>query len=195
MEIDPDQLPMQDLGIQCRRCAYPLRGLSGRRCPECGWQFAPDDLIPPGDWPVVTFHNRAIRATPNVIAVLRAARILNLADDALSSIYGMTGGISNRAQPLRVPRQDYFRALRVLVLAAGAQNAVLRADLPYGLDDTEPRRDDPPRPDWACNACGELNPGTFDMCWNCPVDASRDTDCPDNAEGGDDARSAPDGTT
>ena len=25
----------------------------------------------------------------------------------------------------------------------------------------------PPEADWQCTACDEMNPGTFDVCWNC----------------------------
>jgi hypothetical protein len=42
--IAPDMQP-RDRGIYCRSCRYPLQGLSGPRCPECGRSFDPSDVL------------------------------------------------------------------------------------------------------------------------------------------------------
>ena len=32
----------------------------------------------------------------------------------------------------------------------------------------------PDQRDWACNACSERNPGSFELCWNCGASAVDD---------------------
>ncbi len=36
MDVDLQQLPIPDWGLQCPQCEYPLYGLPTHRCPECG---------------------------------------------------------------------------------------------------------------------------------------------------------------
>lgn len=39
MDIELNQLPIPDWGVECPRCRYPLVGLPSHRCPECGLEF------------------------------------------------------------------------------------------------------------------------------------------------------------
>ena len=39
MEIDLNILPSPDWGLECPQCRYPLVGLPGHSCPECGTAF------------------------------------------------------------------------------------------------------------------------------------------------------------
>lgn len=47
MDIDLDQLPIPDWGIECPRCRYRLVGLPSHRCPECGVEFDMADVVKP----------------------------------------------------------------------------------------------------------------------------------------------------
>ena len=47
MEIDLNQLPIPDWGVECPRCRYPLLGLPSHRCPECGLSFDMSDVVKP----------------------------------------------------------------------------------------------------------------------------------------------------
>lgn len=42
------------------------------------------------------------------------------------------------------------------------ENAQKAKKLIKGLDNSAPMG-----PDWKCRECGESNPGTFDLCWQC----------------------------
>ena len=41
------QLPIPDWGLLCPSCGYPLRGLPGHRCPECGQKIDIQELVRP----------------------------------------------------------------------------------------------------------------------------------------------------
>jgi len=47
VDIDLEQLPIPDWGLQCPGCGYPLRGLPSHRCPECGLRISIRELIRP----------------------------------------------------------------------------------------------------------------------------------------------------
>ena len=47
MEIDLNILPIPDWGLECPQCRYPLVGLPGHRCPECGTAFDMADVVKP----------------------------------------------------------------------------------------------------------------------------------------------------
>ncbi len=155
MPFDPDQLPMPDLGAMCRRCGYPLVSVTAHRCPECGWTFALDDLIPPGGWPVVLIDGRAMPITPRVRRILLDAQIPFQDTGILDTLYGgRTRGFGPNA--LRVPRGAYLDAAYELIHAK--QDA-------SGL---EPERPTPSKGSaWTCPACGEENPSNFEICWRC----------------------------
>ncbi len=45
MEIDLQQLPVPDWGLECPTCGYALRGLRQHRCPECGNAFEVEKIV------------------------------------------------------------------------------------------------------------------------------------------------------
>jgi len=153
MAFDPHALPVPDLGLRCQKCGYNLAGLPEHRCPECGSPFNLDDHIPKGDFPPVIFLGKEVRLTPEVMEILKRARIpyIDRVGPA-ESLYGI-GGLTHSRTRLSVPRGQYFEVIHLL------RQHEFHGELP-----AEPG---PPPPDWTCPACGESNPGTFELCWNC----------------------------
>lgn len=45
MDIDLNQLPIPDWGVECPRCRYPLVGLPSHRCPECSLEFDMGEVV------------------------------------------------------------------------------------------------------------------------------------------------------
>jgi predicted amidophosphoribosyltransferase len=45
MDIDLQQLPIPDWGLECPHCRYPLKGLPSHRCPECGTKLNIPTLV------------------------------------------------------------------------------------------------------------------------------------------------------
>lgn len=41
--------PIPDIGLFCRKCGYPLTGLTEERCPECGIEFSIARMISGGE--------------------------------------------------------------------------------------------------------------------------------------------------
>lgn len=162
MDFDPHALPIPDLGLQCRNCSYNLAGLPEHRCPECGRAFDLDDHIPKGDFPMVIFLGKEVKLSPEVMEILKRARIPYMEKiGPTESLFGI-GGLTNTRTRLAVPRSQYFEVIHLM------RQHELHGELP-----PEPG---PPPPDWTCPACDETNPGTFEICWNCsqePPDASR----------------------
>lgn len=116
VSFDPAVLPMPDLGALCRECDYPLVGLGEHRCPECGWRFTLDDLIPPGEWPLVRIYAQPVAMSKDVRQLLNLQE-LPYEDNVLTALYGVQ--IATK-QPvyLRVDRQFYFDAVHALLTAS-----------------------------------------------------------------------------
>lgn len=154
MPFDPEALPVPDLGLCCRNCGYGLAGLPRHQCPECGRKFTMDEHIPPGDFPVVIFDGKELRNTPDVIDLLRRYQIPYLEIlRPTEAIVGYGGPVLGPAR-IGVVRESYFEVIDLL------RRRRHQAPLPP-----------PPSPrggaDWCCPACGEENPGNFEVCWNC----------------------------
>ena len=156
------ELPVPDLGLHCRQCSYPLRGLPSHVCPECGTTFDPAALL--GTEP-------ALRVCPveseveyaHVKSVLEARGIPHLLEttDVLGDTLKMRVASRRTVGRVTVPREYYFDALFWLRRAA-------EADRSCCSDECEQA----PAPDqtgseWACPNCAEAVPAGFDMCWNC----------------------------
>lgn len=149
MEFDPEALPIPALGLRCRQCEYLLDGLPRHVCPECGWTFRMDDMVPLGDWIPVVSNGRFVTLTNEVNEMLRRARVLFQAlDRGFQTLYGGAAA-SGGPMTVHVTRGDYLYVLWLL------------------QDPSRVPPPEPPGPDWTCGHCGERNPGTFESCWSC----------------------------
>ncbi len=153
MAFNPDQLPIPDLGLRCRRCGYGLAGLPRHQCPECGQTFTMDEMVPPGDFPIVIFNGSELRGKPEVLDLLRQSRIpfIEILGPA-EAMYGMVETLRGRSR-IAVPRASYFEVIDLL------RRQALAEPLPPVEETTAP--------DWTCPSCQAENPGTFDICWSC----------------------------
>lgn len=150
MEFDPDALPIPALGLRCPRCEYLLDGLPRRRCPECGREFTMDELVPPGEWPLVSLAGRPVRLTDRMAALLRQAGVPYIAAEFdIASYVGAPHALpSNRW--FRVSRWDYLYTLFLLQ-----------------HPDLAPPAAPPSGERWRCPQCGRSCPPNFELCWNC----------------------------
>ncbi|MCC6681019.1 MAG: hypothetical protein IT445_08970 [Phycisphaeraceae bacterium] len=163
--FDPDQLPLPDLGLCCRKCGYSLAYLQERRCPECGWSFTMDDLVPRGDFPPLFADGKQVRAEPDVVELLRQYQVPYVElTDPVSGVFRPIRSSRDAAGAIAVPRQRYLEAVDLL----------RRRKL------GEPMPQPPPasghREDWSCRHCGQLNPANFEICWSCGHDAAPEAD-------------------
>jgi len=154
--FDPNQLPMPDLGLACRECGYPLAHVAEHRCPECGWAFGMDDLVPPGEFPPLFADGQPVRGTPQVTQLLRAYHVPFIPQvDPSVGVFGLVRTSRQVGDPLLVPRERYLEAV----------------DLLRRQQQGEPMPPTPAAPDrtveWTCPGCGEENPAHFELCWNC----------------------------
>lgn len=153
MDFDPHALPVPDLGLGCLHCGFKLAGLPEHRCPECGRAFDLNAHMPKGDFPPVIYQGKEVRLTPEVMEILKRARIPYMEKiGPVESLYGI-GGATNPKARLAVPRSQYLEVIHLL------RQHERNGELP-----PEPG---PAPPDWTCPACDETNPGTFEVCWNC----------------------------
>jgi hypothetical protein len=155
MLFDPEALPVPDLGLRCLNCGYGLAGLPRHQCPECGRTFTLDEHIPPGDFPIVIFDGKELLNTADVLELLRRYQIpyLEILRETQATI-GYSSALLGAAR-IGVIRECYFDVIDLL--RRKARNEPFPPP-PAQSDDTA---------DWACPACGEENPGNFEVCWNC----------------------------
>jgi len=144
-EITSRTRPVPDLGLACGQCDYPLRGLPGDRCPECGEPFDLEDAIPPEPWVEVT-GGASSTETMLVFSHLRSLGIPCMLDDVAGSL-GAKGAdviLGDTRKRLRVRRDYYLDAL------AAITDATKEPGLP-----------------WTCPNCSAEVPGNFEVCWKC----------------------------
>jgi hypothetical protein len=158
MPFDPNVLPIPDLGLCCPRCRYVLAGLPQHRCPECGLEFEMEDLLPPGDFPVVIYNGREVAMSDDIAKLLKGAQIpFQRVKSNLDHIYGLTH-VDTQGAKLGVPRSCYFEVIHLL----------------QGYDaGQEPEFQPASGGEWPCPKCGEVNPGNFQICWNCREEAPK----------------------
>jgi hypothetical protein len=158
--FDPTQLPLPDLGLRCRRCGYPLALVTQWKCPECGESFDLEDYIPPGAMPMLIAGGEQVRGEPEIRQLLDryAIPVVELTDP----VQGVFGGIMlprfGRALPsphIGVPRDRYFEAV----------DLIRRHRLGEPMPPVPAAR--VAGPEWPCPECGEENPGSFEICWQC----------------------------
>ena len=139
----------------CLACNYPLDGLTGRYCPECGQPFDPDDAS--------TFQ-RGLPSPTKLYAAgtaMEAQLLVAALEDhgiravVMGELLGMARGdlpMTQETLPsVWVSRGDVERAMQIV------QDFVTQEHRP---DEAEPQP-------WACPSCGEEVEGVFDVCWNC----------------------------
>ncbi len=150
--FDAHALPIPDLGLRCLKCGYALAGLPEHRCPECGRRVNLDEHIPKGDFANVIFDAKRVPITKIVVELLQSARIpyLNGAGPA-NQMYGL-GGATDRNSSLAVPRESYFEVIDLL--RRNRDGETMPAPSGHSTE-------------WKCRACAELNPESFETCWNC----------------------------
>jgi hypothetical protein len=156
-ETTPATRPVPELGFACQSCDYPLRGLPGERCPECGQPFDLADFIPKGEW--VELGSIGTELEKRLIFDrLRESGIPCLWGDSVNPLEAVTGPSSSiqGGRALQVRRDYYLDALALM--------HTLR-ERSRGL--------------WQCPRCGEKVPATFDICWNCQADPDETAMGPD----------------
>lgn len=153
--FDPNQLPMPDLGLTCRECGYPLAYLPGHRCPECGWSFTLDDLVPPGDFPPLYADGAEVRGTAEVLQLLREYQVPFISHlPPTEAVFGLVR-TSRVGDPIGVPRERYLEVVDLL------RRRRLGEQMPPAPVMTSRGAA------WVCPGCGEENPANFQLCWNC----------------------------
>lgn len=157
MRFDPNAYPLADFGLSCKQCGYPLANLTEHVCPECGRAFTLEEYIPDGAMPALFADGQQVRATDELLELFASYDIPHVSMPGPS--FAMFGGLSLSRQhnhpPLAVPRERYFEAIDLV------RRYKLNEELPPPPEPT------PSGPDWRCDACGEENPGSFEVCWNC----------------------------
>ncbi len=144
-EITARTRPVPDLGFTCRKCDYPLKGLRGDRCPECGESFNLTDFIPPEPWGQIA-GAATTTETLLIFSHLRSLGIPCTLDD-MSAPLGTRGAdviLGDTRKLLRVRRDYYLDALAAIIAAT-----------------------EPPDQPWTCPNCSEEVPGNFEVCWKC----------------------------
>ncbi|HRR84538.1 MAG TPA: hypothetical protein P5316_05955 [Phycisphaerae bacterium] len=144
-EITARTRPVPQLGLECNGCGYPLRGLPGDQCPECGREFSLTDYIPPEPWGEVAVGASATE-TMLIFSHLRSLGIPCMITEARGTLGArgtdvFLGGVSKQ---LRVRRDYYLDALAAIAEATEKTG----------------------RP-WTCPNCSEEVPGNFELCWKC----------------------------
>ena len=155
MAFDPETLPVPDLGVCCPGCGYNLAGLPEHRCPECGRQFTMEEFIPEGQYPVVIFNREEVRSSPQVIELLTRMKVPYMEVMRPGDVvYGVGSPIGKWAR-IAVPRACFFEVIDLL------RRMAMSEPMP------EPSAERQSEQGWTCTACGEENPGNFEICWNC----------------------------
>lgn len=158
MVFDPEELPLADFGLACAGCGYPLARLTRMSCPECGRAVDLGEYIPEGAMPTLYSEGQPVRYTEAVAALLKLYAIPHVQmTDQAGLLPGLAVGGSRLAGPVAVARTHYFEAIDLL----------RRQKLGEPMPDPPPASGAIKGIDWACPACGEENPGHFEVCWNC----------------------------
>jgi hypothetical protein len=161
MSVFPDRPPRirhQDVrateeALHCPKCDYDLTGSRGDYCPECGIEMAYE--------PVTVFTAAELSLVWAAGMVLDRAGISNL---IVTGSFDPIIGLFTRKTSLphvMVPFKFYHEAVADL-------------DAEFGRREFKPGERPAPKPatpDWACPACGERNPGGFEVCWQCSAQA------------------------
>ena len=154
-ETHPPGAPLPDLGLRCPACEYPLAALSEPVCPECGTAFSLEALVPEGATPALIVSGTYLPYAAEALDLLDRYGIpwVRLADPM--EVLNHPGINTNLNTRVGVGPGDYFTAIDLL------RRAALNEPLP------EPPAEPADTGPWDCGNCGEENPPTFEICWNC----------------------------
>lgn len=139
------ELPYPDFGRRCAKCHTPLAGAPSHACISCGTEFDPDDLRPRGDW----FSLKQGDGNSALWTILDEFEIPYIRRDPPRPYTPLGGTITY------IPSEFYFDYLFAMQARSGVE-----ARATYLSTKTT----------WRCKGCGETNPGTFELCWNCGMD-------------------------
>ncbi|MFW5681793.1 MAG: DUF7577 domain-containing protein [Phycisphaeraceae bacterium] len=164
MTYDPRSLPLPDLGLRCLDCGYALAHITAWQCPECGREVELEEHIPDGAFPPLIADGEEVRSSGELRQLMEAYRIPIV--ELRSPMHFVLGPLPpmltrhDIGPPVAVPRELYFEAVDLIRR--------------WRLDEELPP---PPEPltltgPWRCEACGEENPETFEICWNCGEQAT-----------------------
>lgn len=150
------ELPLPDFGLACRACRWLLTGAQRHACPHCGVPFDPEEYRPAGEWYVLDHEGCGGLLVSGVQPRLAAEYVphMPMGEKALAEIYV---GQSMTVTRLRVPTEFYFE-VRWLIRQMLAE--VARARM---IGESQK---------WRCRNCREMNPGHFEICWNCEAGRS-----------------------
>lgn len=114
-----------------------------------------EEFIPPGLYPVVIFNGREVLSTPQITDLLQRMKVPYMEVMRPGDIvYGIGSPIGKGAR-IAVPRACFFKVIDLL------------RRLAFGEPMPKPESQQSEGRAWACAACGEQNPGNFEICWNC----------------------------
>lgn len=151
-EITGRELPVPDLGLSCPDCDALLDGAPTHECPTCGRAFDMEEFCPSGRWVMAFSSPDSVKMTCAEMVLRQHLVPILYGDDELRKTFGALG--STRFGPrIEVPRAFYFEA-RLILRRETARAEAIHAN---GLAEQEVD----------CPKCGEGNPTTFEVCWNC----------------------------
>ncbi|MFO0837716.1 MAG: hypothetical protein U1D55_04255 [Phycisphaerae bacterium] len=144
-----DERPLPDFGLACAQCRAPLAGAAADSC-VCGQAFALRRWQPRGAWFLIDadFAKPLGLSAAEIVLSSEQVPYIPLNNRSLPEIVMGTSPLGAR---LLVPSEFYWDAR--YHLSAAARRAI------------EARSQ--ARAEWRCPACGEDNPGHFEICWNC----------------------------
>lgn len=142
--------PLPDFGLTCAACKAPLVGATDDSCPKCRTPFDLRALVPRKTWFLVDEGFAAPLDLPTLATVLEQEQV-PLAPVSGRTTTDLIMGTRAIGARLLVPGEFYFEALWIARDRRKRLESIRAAAL------TE----------WACKSCQEMNPGHFELCWNC----------------------------
>jgi len=157
MSVFPDREPVirnEDVleggeTFDCPKCGYSLIGIRADYCPECG--------IAVDYEPVTVFTAADLSLVWAAAMVMDQAAISNMiVTGSFDPIIGLFTSRSSMPH-LMVPFKFIHEATALLEKQFGSRE--------FGTGERPAAQES--GPDWTCSHCGERNPGTFEVCWQC----------------------------